>query len=326
MSLLARLTGGPQQWSDALHRQMRRVFRRWAYACVGFAVGIALVWLMHADALQEVWHTERSLDDLRSQLALPAVASGSESGSRTVQQGPVLAHLPGQSTQARLWPALQQSLGRHHLQLLSLRPVGDQSQKGAPLPSQVVALRLRGRFGDWVRAWAGMDEGVPVWSMEHLRISPLAGSEDVEVDVVLRVWLRTGADGALAWTGQGGTASGYADQGEAVFGRTPLLEAQRAAAPVAGVASHTGASGSLGHVDSPNPVHWPWAHVRLMGIWQEAGARHAILVSGSHWVRAHLGQQVSQEGHRLESIGDQAVHVRVGQGPLQVLNFEKGSP
>jgi hypothetical protein len=335
------LSTWPSSWGDAawrtrwqrwqatlpglLQRQVRRTFRRWIYAATAFAAGVAGVWLAHADALDEFWRSEQTLVALRRQVATAPAASavtpqpGAVMNVLTLVQ--VLDHLPGLSAQARLWPSLQQTLARQRLQLLSFRPVED--PMAAPLPSQAVALRLRGRFEDWVRAWSAMSEGVPVWSMERVHIHPQADSTAVEIDVLLRVWLRAGPDGPRAWQGQGAAVSSAA-RAERVFASSQPGDQ---IAP-AGLSTHEPVANAITTksepMDAQDPRHWPLTGLRLLGIWHEADARYAILAFGAHWVRAQVGQRVSQEGHRLETIGDQTVNLRVGQGPVQVLNLEKG--
>lgn len=310
-----------------LQRQAHRTYRRWIYACSAFAVGAAGVWLAHADVLDGFWHNAQSLEALRRQVASTPVALTSAPASADPQQVAarlkVLDHLPGLSAQERLWPTLQQTLARQHLQLLSFRPVDE--AMAAPLPSLAVALRLRGHFDDWVRAWAGMSEGMPVWSMERVHIHPLADSSVVEVDVLLRVWLRAGPDGPLAWQGQGAAEAPSAPRGQQVF-----VNGQRGDLAVpAGLLTQerelANTANPLASGDSPDPKDWSPAGLRLLGIWQEAETRYAILAFGAHWVRAREGQRVSREGHRLEAIGDRSVRLRAGPGPALVLNFEQGS-
>ena len=309
-----------------LQRQMRRTFRRWVYASTAFAVALALVWLVHADDWDALWRSEQSLENLRRQVASPSASLNVTPEPGAAQAGPalvqVLDHLPGLSAQARLWPTLQQTLARQHLQLLSFRPVDD--AMAAPLPSQAVALRLRGRFDDWARAWSGMSEGSPVWSIDRVHIHPQADSTAVEIDVLLRVWLRAGPDSARAWQGLGSAHGHSAARAEAVFVSGQPKDPLMPAGLVAQASAEADTAAKSETMDSPDPAHGSWARLRLMGIWQEAETRYAILAFGTHWVRAKLGQRVSLEGHRLEAIGDAAVSLRVGQGPVQVLNFEKG--
>lgn len=65
------------------------------------------------------------------------------------------------------------------------------------------------------------------------------------------------------------------------------------------------------------------AGVRLLGVWHGPQTVHAILAFGPHWVSAQVGHRVSQEGHRLVAIGDQAVSLRAGLEPVRVLTFDK---
>lgn len=311
-----------------LQRQMRRIFRRWVYAVTAFALGVAVVWLAHADDMDGLWHSEQALEDLRKQVSTPpAVSKGASEPvnpqhvSALVQ---VLDHLPGLSAQARLWPTLQQTLARQHLQLLSFRPVDE--PVAAPLPSQAVALRLRGHFDDWVRAWSGMSEGNPVWSVERVHIHPQSDALIVEVDALLRVWLRAGPDGPRAWQGLGAAEASSAARAQMVFvsaqpGDQSFLTGQPPPEPVTATKATQPET-----KNSPDPGDWSSVDLRLLGTLQEAQTRYAILAFGAHWIRAQVGQRVSLEGHRLESIGDRSVNLRAGSGPALVLNFEQGPP
>jgi len=310
-----------------LQRQARRIYRRWVYACSGFFAVLLLVGLWQAETFEEVWQAQGVLDDLRSQVAAGPrdllVGSGvlRDEATRTLAQS--LAHLPGSSSRSLLWPALQQSFERHHLVLLSLQPVSD--AVAAPLPSQAVALRLRGRFDDWGRAWADLSEGVPVWTMERVRITPQAHAPWVDIDVLLRVWLRADHDGEKAWRGQGASNT-QPGQGPSVFFHEGTTGSGAAMALASPGLEEAGATPQTAAVDSPDPLHWPIAGLRLLGVWHGPETAYAILGLGPHWVSAQVGQRVSQEGHRLVSIGDHAVSLRAGLEPLRVLNFEKASP
>ena len=304
---------------------MRRIFRRWVFACVGGMLGVLLTWLLQADAVEEVWRTEQALETLRRQVSeVPVLqTAAAASGARMSAEGAahLLDHLPGQAAQARLWPALHQVFERRHVQLLSLRPV--EERLAPPLSSLALALRLQARFDDWAQVWADLSEGVPVWSMDRVRITPLTDPQGlVEIDVVLRVWLREGPDGPLAWSGRGGAVLAPASHVSAVFVSDKLVQMP----PSTGApqdTQDTATATSAGPNDSPDPEHWPWARMRLMGIWQQSPARQAILGFGPHWAWARTGQRVSLEGHVLETIGDQSVSVRSVQGTVQVLNLQK---
>lgn len=308
------------QWPAWLQQRARYIYRRWVYACAAFFAVLGLSWLWHAEAVEEVWQAERALMDVQRQVDAVPRALAATSEAVPVPEESALAHLPSVLLQSRLWPALQQSLERQHLELLSLVPVHEPVQ--APLPSQAVALRLRGRFEDWVRAWTGLHEGAAVWSLERVRVTPQAQGAQDEIDVVMRVWLRADAPGPLAWQGRG-----LADPAPtsvvtgAVFAHTlaadSVMGAARDTAELAAVSASSAAQ------DSPDPLHWPLAQVRLLGVWQEADAHYAILAFGPHWVLAPLGQRVGQQGHRLAVIGDRFVGLRAGRGPVLELGFER---
>ena len=317
-----------QRWRSEgpswLQRQARRIYRRWVYACTAFFAVLLVFGVWQAETLEEIWQAQGELADLRVQVAAQpdavVVASGLRQGVAGQAPSQSLAHLPGASSRSLLWPALQQSFERHRLELLSLQPVSD--AVAAPLPSQAVALRLRGRFDDWGRAWTALSEGAPVWTMERVRITPQAHAPWVEIDVLLRVWLRADQDGEKAWRGQT-VANMATTQGPAVFFHgAPSGSGSVVALAPAGIEASLAAP-QTSVVDSPDPMHWPIAGLRLLGVWHGSDATHAILASGPHWVSAQVGQRVSQEGHRLVAIGDKAVSLRSGLEPLRVLSFEK---
>ncbi len=201
-------SSSPQPWPELwqrwrsegpswLQRQARRIYRRWVYACAAFFAVLLVFGLWQIESLEELWHVQSVLSESRAQVAAQprdlVLASSSARGDATQALTQSLAHLPGSSSRSLLWPALQQSFERHRLVLLSLQPVSD--AVAAPLPSQAVALRLRGRFDDWGRAWTALSEGIPVWTMERVHITPQAHAPWVEIDVLLRVWLRADQDG-----------------------------------------------------------------------------------------------------------------------------------
>jgi hypothetical protein len=262
---------------------------------------------------------------------------------------PVMAWWPVQGTQAAVWPQLERSMAQHGLRLLSLRPEPP-SPVGA-WPSQAVALRLQGRFDDWVNAWAALNTRGPVWGLERLRITPQEGG--VAIDAVLRLWLspeatlmpkspwapvatewmpaqvligqRLGAVAPVfvATTTPAATLSGVADGLKAV---EPLRLS-------AGAAFQSSAK-ALESLDlpppmptlSPDPTDWPLDQVRLVGVWQQGQGVHPILMAGPHWTLARLGQRIGLQGHVVDSIHAGEVHLRAAQGPVWVIGLEKAKP
>ena len=328
-------SSSPQPWPELwqrwrsegpswLQRQARRIYRRWVYACAAFFAVLLVFGLWQIESLEELWHVQSVLSESRAQVAAQprdlVLASSSARGDATQALTQSLAHLPGSSSRSLLWPALQQSFERHRLVLLSLQPVSD--AVAAPLPSQAVALRLRGRFDDWGRAWTALSEGIPVWTMERVHITPQAHAPWVEIDVLLRVWLRADQDGEKAWRGES-VSNPVSTQEPAVFFHGASSGSGSAKSLVSSGLDGALAAPQAAAQDSPDPMHWPITGLRLLGIWHGPETAYAILAVGPHWISAQVGQRVSQEGHRLVAIGDQAVSLRAGMEPLRVLRFEK---
>jgi Tfp pilus assembly protein PilP len=77
---------------------------------------------------------------------------------------------------------------------------------------------------------------------------------------------------------------------------------------------------------SPDPANWPLEQVRMVGIWQQGQGVHPILMAGPHWVRARVGQRIGSNGHVVNSIHAEEVHLRAAQGPVWVIGLEKATP
>jgi Tfp pilus assembly protein PilP len=77
---------------------------------------------------------------------------------------------------------------------------------------------------------------------------------------------------------------------------------------------------------SPDPAHWPLDQVRVAGVWQQAQGAQLILTAGPHWVRARVGQRIGPDGHVVQGIHAEEVHLRAAQGPVWVIGLEKAKP
>lgn len=355
---LAGRQNGPRHWRD----RWRWLARRWAFAWVGFAVGVCGVvgWQFHV--LEDLWATESQVQDLQAQLlAWPGQRTPTPSASAPVPaaSGPpqAMALWPAPGTQAAVWPQLQRTLSQHGMALLSLRPQATQTM--GTWPSQAVAVRMRGRFDDWVAAWAALNARGPVWGIERLRITPQEGG--VDIDAVLRLWLKPSS--AAASTPSSGEVVDFPEAlgrisapwrsaaGAAVFvpthaaiptaaDATPTALAQAGALKAAGqvpsrqkAVAQSGVGGPETQADvrlaspvSPDPAHWPLDQVRLAGVWQQGHDTQLILMAGPHWVHARLGQPIGPHGHVVHRIHAQEVHLRAARGPVQVIGLEKAKP
>jgi hypothetical protein len=341
-------------WRVRWAARWRWLFRRWVFALTGLGVGLTGGWWLLLDRLHDYGHALQALQDVQQQLmALPqprAVAAP--------VQPEALARLPVLGQQAATWLALQQVLALHRVSVLSLRPLQD--LRTAPLPHQGVALRLQARFGDWVAAWLSLNHAGPVWAIERIRITPMAAGDALEIEAVLRVWMREGPEhnpAEAAWV-QAARAQPSQGVGVAVFaspevkertsqtarmgeareegdervspqspGFKPVLRekssAQADGAPTA-LARERPPAGPL--VFAPAPEHMPFAPWRLLGIWEHAGMAQAFLASGTHWFRVSAGQPISLEGHRLEAVAADRVVWRDPQGQLNTLTLESRTP
>jgi hypothetical protein len=321
-------------WPLRLHG-WQRAFKRATYVLLGAATGCGLAWVAGGDLIDEHLQMARSVDALTGQLTaggpIASVPTGAVAGAVS-GDAPLLSEelsalterLPGQRSVARVWPDLQQVLTQHGLRVASLRPLPE--PLAAPLPSQSVAVRMTGRFADWQRAWAALCAAGPVWSMERISVVPQPAVAGVQIDVVLRVWLRPGLDGPEAWPAvtlppeRVGAAAPALPE---IFAQT--LAGMGPGAPTASPALLAASSaGPMSAVLSSDPLQWPMARMRLAGLWQQGHVRQAVLVAGPYAVRVGPGQRVAQEGLRVEAVTTDSVRLRSPQGALHVLNLEGG--
>lgn len=336
---------GASRWPH-LQRLAARWWRRWVYALTSCSLGFALVWLAQPEVREDHAQAEQAVATLAQQLAAWPVATATPP-AQAVQndvQGR-LASLPAVTQQGQIWTDWQQFLAAHGLRLQSLRPLATESvvssasasggaAQRASLPHQAAALRLQGRFEDWTRAWAACAETGPICSLDRISVAALPQAAEVQIDVVLRIWMRPGEEGAGAQPLQ---AAWIMPSSESSLSRSaPALFAAEAAVSVdtAGAAARaqdtrsederqaTGAAatGTAAEDLPPDPRHWPLARVRWVGLWQQGSDRHAILSAGPHGAKVRLGQRVTQEGHRVVVIAEDGVSLRLAQEPVIKLN------
>lgn len=340
------LSGVAMRWPH-LQRLFERWLRRWGFAISGWVVGLSGVWLVQAQVSEDHASALHSVAQLQQQLAaLPAGLSGSPEKPWATDQQNMLTSLPVQARQGQIWVDLQQALTAGGLNLLSLRPLPTTLAEGraARLASQAVAVRLQGRFEDWSRVWTAFTQAGPVCSIDRISLAATAHPEEVQIDAVLRVWLRPGDVGLQAQAQPEGAWDRLTlpEPRQSVrSGTTLFAQARPVGSPFGGDAvrlaestdtSATGASGATSGAavaeivqgaDSlpEDPRQWPLARVRLAGLWQQGADRQAILSAGPHWVRVRQGQRVTQEGHRVAAITDAGVSLRLAQGPMLALSW-----
>ena len=343
--------GWPRLWRDRWHW----LVRRWAFALAGFVVGLLGVGGWQFKAVETLWESQAQALDLQMKLKAheqlqPAQGQQApNSAALLAPTGPpaVMAWWPVQGTQAVVWPQLERLLAQQGLRLLSLRV--EPPNPAAAWPSQKVALRLQGRFDDWVAVWAAMNGQGPIWGMERLRITPQEGG--VVIDALLQLWLSPESTAMPALAGasvlneqlkEAGKVALRAGEAAPVFVATT---ARPLASPLASpglleqeikpaaTAMESRASAGDGYslpssmpVLSPDPAHWPVELVRVAGVLQFAQDAQLILQAGPHWVRAHVGQRIGSDGHVVNSIHAREVHLRSAQGPMLVISLDKAKP
>lgn len=353
--------GWPRLWRD----RWRWLARRWAFALAGLAVGWLVVGAWHFETVQALWDSEARVQDLKAKLnaqeqvhtqtqkqtqlqpAQTRQAPGNAALSAPAGPPAAMARWPTPGTQAAVWPQMGPWMAQRGLRLLSMRP--EPPSPAGTWPSQAVALRLQGRFDDWVAAWAALNAPGPLWSLERLRITPQEGG--VAIDAVLRLWLSpesrakphlAGAPVPTALPIEAVQLALRSGMDAPVFVATPSqalastvvaagLPEMSPKATGAALASSASPTSSPTRdtpmpVLSPDPAHWPLDQVRLAGVWQFAHDAQLILQAGPHWVRAHVGLRIGPDGHVVHSIQAHEVHLRAGQGPVWVIGLEKAKP
>lgn len=324
------LSGWAWRWPH-LQRLFERWLRRWGFSIMGWVVGLSGVWLAQAQVSEDHASVAQAVAQLHQQLAaLPDGVSNNPEKPLPPDPQSMLMSLPVQARQGQIWVDLQQALTGSGLSLQSLRPLPPSLADGstAGLPSQAVAVRLLGRFEYWSNVWTAFTQAGPVCSIDRISVTATADPEEVQVDVVLRVWLRPGDVGVHAQPEPDGAWDQLTRLEPRPLGRSgAVLFVQAKGLPSGGDASASGVSGASGvAVAGPDflpedPRHWPLARVRLAGLWQQGSDRQAILSAGPHWVRVSQGQRVTQEGHRVAAITDAGVSLRLAQGPMLMLGW-----
>lgn len=277
----------------------------------------------------------------------PAKSANSAKSATEAQR--LLSGLPNWAQPDDLWVDWQHAMAAHGLRLQFLQPMppsAAQVRSGA-LVSHAAAWRVVGRFEDWVRVWAACAESGPICTLDRISVVATDHPAEVQIDAVMRLWMRP-ADGLSADGADARTAQSLADPaqdkwmaamlsgsepdrraGVTLFSpRHGATEAAAAAAVVATIentgdggnpaksAEGTSAAVASSVVLPEDPGQWPLSQVRLAGLWRQGDDRQAVLSAGTHWAKVAIGQRVSLEGHRVVTITDEGVRLRLGNGPV----------
>jgi len=333
-----------------LQRLTERWLRRWGFALAGLAFGLGAMWLVRSEVSEKYASAVQAVASLEQRLAgMPSGAS-----SQTPSKGPSMTDksmttaqglwsgLPVWAPSENVWTLWQKVLAAQGLRLQFLQPMPPSASEGlsSTLVSHVAAWRVLGRFDDWTRVWAACAESGPVCAIERIQIVATEKPAEVQIDAVMRVWMRPAEKLAADVVDPGAAQSFHADvqthwtagmqaalhqsgrKQWALFAPHHSAEAVSAGASLndggAPVTNAEGSSAALASlaVLSDDPHQWPLARVRLAGLWQQGGEREAVLSAGPHAVRVLPGQRVTLEGHQVAAITDAGVRLRLGKGPL----------
>ena len=297
-----------------------RQMHRWAWAFAGALLGACMVLGLTSDVWQAHDQARQAFDAVQLALQSQPQSAGQTEDTQAAAHAAkgLWTRLPH-----RLPPdtatELQQALQAQGLTVVSLRVMP--AVPGGVLQSQSLALRLHGDFARWAQVFQAWTVSGPVVSIERLVVSPLAKAQGVQLDVVLRLWFKTGTDGHEAWPAwpsvvAAKTAAESGEQGHGVFAL--------AAGPDSKVSVPQTASPEA-LMSTDDPMTWPMERIRLLGTWQEGERWQAVLSAGGVWVPVRVGQRVSRQAHRVQSIRRDAVILRTPQGQNIELNVAGGA-
>lgn len=304
------------QWSK-FRPDLRRHLLVLAGACLS---GVALAWwwwpldtealdVLRQEVAQLQAQTQVQVPDQPHKQQRPA-ADAAAGDEQLVWDEPALAEAE------MVWPWLQQRMQAQGLQVLLLRPQAVNMDKG--LPEQAVALRLQGRWRDWLVLEEALHEHVPWWVIDQWQVMPAAAqSEDVRIELQARLGLQPPGwrreERQRVWPLWPQTSVSPQTTG------APLFASAQTPAPLV---SASEAAGGL----SADPRGWPMDQLRLLGVWRQAGTAHAVVAVGQDPVVLRLGQQIGREAFRVRRIGDDHVDLATARtsGPLLHLTLREG--
>lgn len=317
-SFFGPLTGGVS-WS-VVQRWCAHQFKRWAWAILGAALGAGGVYWMASDVVLAHEQAQQAVEAAQAQLQVQVLPPLELVNPSAHAAWSLWTRLTGRRHHD-IWTDLQQALSAQGVQVVSIRVLPDTSAD--PLSSQSVALRLNASYPDWVNAWRWVSASGPVLSIERMSVVPLAQSRGVQMDVVLRLWFKSGShkeQAGPAWSVDMAAAARGAVVGASgadVFTHPGNVRAMS----LSTISATTLPDAALRSAD---PLRWPLAQIRLLGTWQQGTQWQAVISAGDHWVPVQVGQRVSLEGHQVVSIHRDAVSLRSAQGQKLELNWPGG--
>ena len=308
----------PIRWFHSLRPEEQR---QWAVLLLAAVLGAGVTVGLFAPDTREREALDADVAQLQARLQpLPQATPG-----KALSDAQALPDLPELNEASMVWPWMQQRLQAQGLQVQALQPQGMATVQG--LPEQTVRLRLSGRWRDWLAFEQAIDTHVPWWVIDQWQVVP-AGTKpgDVRIELQVRIGLRPSVlqverAGPRVWPvwSVAPDATNAADAGPTLFG---LPAVQPMAPAVQAMASQALAGLSA-------DLRWGSVHaVRLLGIWRQAGAAHAVLGQGLDHVVVRVGQQVGSEGYRVIAVRDSGVVLQApgADGAVLHLDIQGGKP
>ena len=298
--------------------QQRLLLMR-AMAC---GIGMVVAWLLWPvdtealDALRlEVAQLQTEVHaQLHAPLQVPQRQAAQSAPAGSTAQKVLMPHEPHEPDLAesvRVWPWLQQRLRAQGLQVQVLRPQAVATS--SPLPQQGVAMRLQGRWRDWLDFEAAMHSHAPWWVIDQWQVVPVGPqSDEVRIELQARLGFRPPAlqdkRPPRVWPEWPVVAGGQPTPGADLFARLPM----------------SGGTPLVSEAPSPlpsDPRGWPVQALRLLGVWQQAGTAHAVLGDGLNQVVVTQGQRIGREAYRVRWIGDDQVELGATTATALVLRL-----
>ena len=258
----------------------------WAVSVLAAGAGCVSVWWWGAPSLA-AW------DALEAEVVQLEAVSGQQGVARSTPvvaaasllAGSVLPDWPTPDEAASVWPWLQQRLQAQGLQVLAIQPLPlNKGNTARALHEQAVQWRLQGHWRDWLAWGQALEAHAPWWVFDRWLVLPAGTPGQVRIELQALLGLQEQHSAAAR-----------------VWPTWPVSQAavQGVGAEVFDPPGARAESGPVIPVSQGQPREWPVRELRLLGIWQQAGVRHAVLGAGPDWLVVSPGQWVGRERYRV---------------------------
>lgn len=284
-------------------------------ACAGVGAVLAgLLWPLDTEALAAL---RQEVEQLQAQAQVAQrKAHASAPMDSAARQALPMPDEPDLAEGVMVWPWLQQRLRAHGLQVQALRPHA--VTRLGQLPQQSVAVRLQGRWRDWLAFEEAWNWHAPWWVIDHWQVVPAgAPSDEVRIELQVRLAFRPPGLPANAatrvWPEWPVPEDGRSMPSANLFAQDATPVATALAAALAGDAAP----------QRPEDPRRGSVHaLRLLGVWQQAGTAHAVLGDGLNPIVVRQGQRIGREAYRVRRIGDDQVELGASGARAEVLRLK----